>query len=163
MDSIYSHSYHDEETDEVVEVWLEQGEVRNAPPRFQRGSGVGRHLIRRPRGGRPHGGALRPRSGSGGGVVRDPRRPMPRPVPGQVDDGDYISIRKGAIAEIVPALGQLAASFLGRPDAPRAVGDDVSDRNNASKHRAALAEHQQNQTRILALTDLGARVLKLVL
>jgi hypothetical protein len=53
--------------------------------------------------------------------------------------------------------------FLVRPEAPQAVGDDVIDRDNAAMHRDALAQHQQNMTRALALTKLAARAVRLLL
>ena len=73
----------------------------------------------------------------------------------------HVVIEKRAIAEMVPAVGQLWASFLGRPEMPEATGNDIIDRNNAAMHRDSLAMHQQSQTRILALTDLASRVIKL--
>jgi hypothetical protein len=75
--------------------------------------------------------------------------------------GEYVTIKKSAIAEIIPGLGRLWAAFLGMPQAPLAVGEDKTDRDNAAMHREALARHQQNQTRILALTDLASRAVKL--
>ena len=44
---------------------------------------------------------------------------------------------------------------------PAMIGDDIIDRTNSTLHRDALAMHQQNQTRILALTELAARAAKL--
>ena len=77
------------------------------------------------------------------------------------EQAGYFAIKKDALAEIIPSLGQVWASFLGRPELPKAVGNDTIDRDNAALHRDALAHHQQNQTRILALTDLAARAVKL--
>ena len=139
-------------------------EQRNATPRDHRGSGLGRVLLAH----RRSGDRQRPDRRPGGRplIMRDrgDRRPRPRPGPDRddiEDQGDFIAVRKGAVAELIPVAGQLWASFLGRPEAPQAVGDDIVDRNNASMHREALALHQQNQTRILALTDLAARAVKL--
>ena len=115
--------------------------------------------------------------GRGRGRERDFRRrrpyppPRPRPVPPvysqptprhsqKREDEDHIAIRKSALLELIPSVGKVWASFLGIPDSPQATGDDVTDRNNASDHREALARHTQNQTRILALTDLAAKAVK---
>lgn len=79
------------------------------------------------------------------------------------DAGEFFAIRKTVLADLLSAAGPIWASFLMAPEPPKAVGDDVVDRDNASMHRQALAQHDQNQTRILALTDLAARVAKLFL
>ena len=79
------------------------------------------------------------------------------------DAGEYFAIKKSALAEIIPAVGQIWASVLVPPEAPKAIGDDIVDRDNASMHRQALAKHDQNQTRILALTNLVARAAKVFL
>jgi hypothetical protein len=123
--------------------------------------------------------ATRPPGGMFGGivpprqvVVRDPGPPqiVPPRVPARpttparpigFEHGEYLTIKKSAIAEILPSLGHLWAAFLGMPQAPQAVGEDKTDRDNAAMHRDALARHQQNQTRILALTDLASRAVKL--
>ena len=135
-----------------------------------RAPGRGGPPARRPRPGGFNRPAPRPRWPQSPMVVRDPgpRRPY-RPVPGHgpapdtMMQGEYLSIKKSTLAELVPAAGQLWASFLARPEMPQASGNDIIDRDNASMHREALAMHQQNQTRILALTDLAARVAKLIL
>jgi hypothetical protein len=78
-------------------------------------------------------------------------------VPVRTGD-DELVVSKGAIAELIPAIGQVWASFLGLPEQPKATGSDVIDRNNAAMHRDALARHQQSQTRILALTMVAERL-----
>jgi hypothetical protein len=119
------------------------------------------------------------RNASPGGIV-PPRQLMlrdddlPQTVPQRIvvtstrpawpvgfERGNYLAIKKSAIVEILPSLGHLWAAFLGMPQAPQAVGEDKIDRDNAAMHREALARHQQNQTRILALTDLASRAVKL--
>lgn len=169
----HSHTYTDPETGELVDVMIadpdDGPEYRNARDgRDHRGGGAGGLPGRRPPW-RPHG---LPGSRPDRVFVRHPQprpesgpiapRPAPVPVPAPMP-GDVIAIPKSAIAELIPALGQVWASFLGLPEAPHAIGDDVVDRNNATMHRAALATHTQNQTRILALTDLASRALRLVL
>ena len=90
----------------------------------------------------------------------DPIVPVsPAPTPVQSSD-EYLAIKKSAVADILLAGGKVWASFLARPNPPAAVGDDIVDRDNATMHRDALAMHQQNQTRILALTDLVSRAVK---
>lgn len=156
----YSHSYQDPHTGDIVDVMVDD-EYRNGP-RDHRGGG-GRTILHRPR--REftpppaQGGIVPPRIRERGEVVRH-HGSAPQPHPGQT--GDYLAIPKAALVEIIPTLGQVWASFLGRPDMPQAVGDDVIDRDNAAMHRDALAMHQQNQTRIQALTDLAARAVRLL-
>ena len=120
----------------------------------------------------------RPRPSRRPGTIR-PRYPSPRGPAGPIgpagpvvaveptgpvhDHGDYVAIKKDVVAELVPIIGKAYASFLARPEPPSATGDNIVDRDNASMHRDALALHQQNQTRILALTDLVARAAKLFL
>jgi len=168
---IYSHSYEDPETGELIDVMLDEGSdhYRNAGPRERRADrrrSPGRPRPR-PYSGHPHdsGRRLQPRGRAL--VVREPRptrQPMMAPPPGMSpQSGEYFAIKKSTLAELAPAVGQICASFLGRPEAPRAVGDAVIDRDNAAMHRDALAAHQQNQTRILALSDLAARAAKLFL
>jgi hypothetical protein len=180
----YSHSYEDPETGQLVDVMVDDGdEYRNATLRERPGaprdhrsqvtSSGGRrftppprHSSARPPG--PLGGGL---YGSGPLVGRDygqhslpPQRPPVVHAPAQpvgFEHGQYIAIKKSALAEIIPSVGHLWAAFLGMPAAPQAVGEDKVDRDNAALHRDALAKHQQNQTRILALTDLASRAVKL--
>ena len=98
-------------------------------------------------------------------------RPRPtRPVSPQrpdvamtYDDGEFFAIKKSVLAELIPAAGQVWASLLAPPEPPQAIGNHVIDRDNAAMHRQALAMHGQNQTRILALTNLAARAAKLFL
>ena len=105
--------------------------------------------------------------GHPGLIVRPPPappiRPAPQPAPQTTPEvgDDFVAIKKSAVAELLASVGPLWASVLARPQAPQAVGDDIIDRDNATMHRDALALHQQNQTRILALTDLAARAVKL--
>jgi hypothetical protein len=176
----YSHSYEDPDTGQLVDVMVEDGydEYRNAVRDHRsQGSGIpaARPYMPPPR---MPGQATRPPGGMFGGivpprqvVVRDPGPPQivpPRPParptsarPIGFEHGEYLTIKKSAIAEILPSLGHLWAAFLGMPQAPQAVGEDKTDRDNAAMHRDALARHQQNQTRILALTDLASRAVKL--
>lgn len=80
--------------------------------------------------------------------------------------GDYVAIKRTTLmqlGELIPGVGRVWASFLGRPEAPKAIGNDIIDRDNAATHRDALAQHGQNQTRILALTELAGRALTLLL
>ncbi len=118
---------------------------------------------RPPRGG---GSAPRPRPPGSrpGGIVGRPVVVRPHPTADHAmmtDGGDYLSIKKSAIAQLIPIGGQIWASFLARPAPPLAVGNDIVDRDNATLHRDALAMHQQNQTRLLALSDLASRLVKL--
>jgi hypothetical protein len=174
----YSHSYEDPETGQLVDVMVDDGadEYRNASVRDHRAQGASpaprpympppRHPAQstRPPGGM-FGGIVPPRQV----VVRDPglpqtvpQRPPVRPTrPIGFEHGEYLTIKKSAIGEILPSLGHLWAAFLGIPQAPQAVGEDKTDRDNAALHRDALARHQQNQVRILALTDLASRAVKL--
>lgn len=173
----YSHSYEDPDTGDVVDVYDDDDgaeDYRNARPRHRRGRGFSGFAERaRPR--RPfphqHGGGIvrpapRPRDPAGPMVVR-PREPRPtRPAPAQgviQDGGEFYTIKKSVIAELLPAAGQVWASLLAPPEPPQAIGNDIVDRDNAAMHRQALAMHDQNQTRILALTNLASRVAKLFL
>lgn len=161
----HSHSYQDPDTGEIVDVIVDdEPEYRNAGRDHRadvpRSTAPPRHP------GHPGNLAPRPQHGSTGiparVIVRNPARPLPGQGPGY-NAGEYFAIKKSAIADVIPAVGQVWASFLGRPAMPQAVGDDVIDRNNAALHRDALAKHQQNQTRITALTDLAARAARLLL
>lgn len=167
----YSHTYFDREIGDYVDVHDDDEhdvDYRNAGPNFlphRRGRGF-RRLISR-RGERPGNIAIRPRPdnpprlpGRRPVVVREPEVAEPL-VPSAPDLDGHIVVNKTALANLVPAAGQVWASFLIPPDAPKATGDDIVDRDNAAMHRQALAAHQQNQTRILALTDLAARAVKL--
>lgn len=93
-------------------------------------------------------------------VIRASQRPRPVVV---AQTPDRISIRKDAVIELLPMVGQVWAAFLGMPDAPAIENDDRIDRENAAAHRQALAQHQQNQTRILALTNLATRAANLMI
>jgi len=155
----YSHSYQDPLTGDIVDVHVDD-DYRNGP-HDHRAGGV-RTVLHRPRldFSRPPGnsGVVPPRIHDRGEVVRYHGN-APQSHPGQ--SGEYLAIPKTALVELIPTLGQVWASFLGRPGMPQAVGDDVIDRDNAAMHRDALAMHQQNQTRIQALTDLAARAARL--
>jgi hypothetical protein len=156
-----SQYFENPETGEVFEL-ITEPEYRNAG-RDHRGSGSRPGI--RPLGHRPppNMGGIRPRSSDRPDIVRhsgDGGRSVPtRPS----QSGEYVTIRKSALAEIIPSIGQVWASFLVRPETPQAVGDDVIDRDNAAMHRDALAQHQQNMTRALALTKLAARAVRLLL
>lgn len=157
-----SQYFENPETGEVFEL-ITEPDYRNAGPRDHRGSGS-RPAIRRI-GHRPPSsmGGIRPRSSDRPDIVRHPGDDD-RSVPAhRSQSGEYVSIRKSALAEIIPSIGQVWASFLVRPEPPQAVGDDVIDRDNAAMHRDALAQHQQNMTRALALTKLAARTVQLLL
>ena len=169
----HSHSYTDPDTGELIDVMIadpdDRADYRNGRDhRGHGGAGFGGH--HRPpwqHQGVPGGhGAPGGHGVPGGRGMPDRvivRHPVPTvPVPGQ-HTGDTITIPKSAVTAIIPALGQVWASFLGLPEAPHAIGNDVIDRNNAALHRDALATHAQNQTRILALTDLASRALRLML
>lgn len=166
MALIYQHSYEDPDTGEVIDVVEDDGDddddgddVRNArrlnrrrrPPR------------RRSRPGRPTGGNR---------SYYPPPRPLPPPVyagkpqviarpPVVTTSPEHVSIRKSALLELIPAAGKVWASFLGLPDAPRATGDNIVDRDNAAEHRESLAQHSQSQVRILALSELAAKAIKI--
>jgi len=111
----------------------------------------------------------RGRSSTRTAVPSRSRRAQPRSEPAivrraeQPVHSEYFSLKKSALVEMVPLAGQVWASFLGRPQMPAAVGDDIADRENAALHRDALARHQQMQHRIVALSDLAARALDMVL
>lgn len=169
--------YQDPETGEVFDYepepdssYRNAGGVRDHRPG---GGGGGRPYQQQNLPSRPNAGAPPPRAQShghqSGGVIRHPTHSRPvhsrpratHPAAAYDGNGDYMTIRKSAIIELLPIAGQLWASFLGRPDVPQAVGNDVIDRDNASMHRDALAMHQQNQTRILSLSDLASRVVKI--
>lgn len=165
----HSHSYQDPDTGEIIDVIVDdEPEYRNAGRDHRadvpRSTAPPRHP------GHPGNPASPPRHGSTGiparVIVRNPGPPA-RPLPGQgpagYDAGEYLAIKKSALADVIPAVGLVWASFLGRPAMPQAVGDDVIDRDNAALHRDALAKHQQNLTRIEALTDLAARAARLLL
>ena len=158
-----SQYFENPETGEVFEL-ITEPDYRNAGNRDHRGSGSRpaiRRIGHRPP---PNMGGIRPRSSDRPDIVRhsgDDARPLPAPR-GQ-SSGEYVTIRKSALAEIIPRIGQVWASFLVRPEPPQAVGDDIIDRDNAAMHRDALAQHQQNQTRALALTQLAARAVRLLL
>jgi hypothetical protein len=179
----YSHSYEDPDTGQLVDVMVsENDEPRNVRVGFR---DLMRQRQRDNRDRRDH--RSRPRTGGGGTrvVVRPsgghplapvgPTGPMgpqyghigpygyvgPASGSGVSVHGDFVTVKKSALTELIPAVGKVWASFLGRPEPPTAVGDDVVDRDNAAAHRDALARHQQNQTRILALSDLAERALKL--
>ena len=162
----YSHTYQDPETGDLVDVMVAE-EPRNAPFRPFPGGIVPRHA-RPQRPYHPPPGNVRPRPvhrPQSGGIVPDRLYTAHRGPTGRHDaaapvHGEYLSIKKAAFAELIPAAGQLWASFLGLPDKPKAIGDDIVDRDNALMYSEALATHQQNQTRILALTDLAARAIK---
>lgn len=166
----YSHSYIDKETGNVIDVYDDDHEpidpYRNAGPEVRRRGRGFREVIEHAQVGiprpRPRPGHRPPRSPGQQPIVREPYdRPMPVPRP-PVQDGGF-SIDKSIVADVVPTVGKVWASFLLPPDMPPATGDDIADRDNASMHRQALTEHQQNQTRILALTELAGRVIKMVL
>ena len=178
MSTYYSHSYEDPESGEVIDVMEaiddddddddDAEDVRNARPRG-RGRGRGRRRPgRRPRRSRRPGRAMYPRPPV---YQPPPRPPQPaQPSPGAIAvrpskpvvvSGDHLSVRKSALIEFIPAVGKLWASFLGKPNKPIATGDNITDHNNASEHREALADHAQNQTRILALSDLAAKAVKM--
>lgn len=158
MSIYYSHSYADPDTGDVVDVMVDNDDdddgLRNAAPRPRRPTVV-RQPYRRPS--PPV--QVRPRpqapvyTGSPAPIVRY----EPQAV---VMSGEHISIRKGALLELIPAIGKIWASFLGMPAQPKATGNDLVDRDNAAAHRDALAQHAQNQTRILALSELASQAVK---
>lgn len=157
----YSHSYLDPETDEIIHVMIEpDSEHRNAPPRARGAPPRADQIPGRHHGAGHHQGPGFPNRPQGGRIIR--RGPAPYPI-GPTRSSEYLTVRKSAIAELLPIAGKLWASFLTPPDPPQAVGDDIVDRDNASMHRQALSTHQQNQTRILALTDLAHRAVTLFL
>lgn len=143
----YSHSYVNPETGQLVDVMVDEDPTRNARRHVEAPPSVS--AVSRP--------------GAGGFYARPMMPHFPRPpvqVAQPVQTGPaYLSVRKADLLELVPAIGAIWASVLVLPDAPVATGDDVIDRNNATMHREALARHQQSQTRILALTELGRRLI----
>ena len=167
MEYGYSHTYEDPELIEVMvpvdddldddDEGDDAGGLRNARRRSHRSrSSRGRRTRRtdRPR----SRGTIRRRTGRYQPQLPE-RVEHGGPVVARDPDGEYFAIKKSAIADLLPAVGMVWASFLGTPQAPRATGDDITDRDNASSHRESLAQHQQNQTRILALTELAGRAL----
>ena len=167
MDYIYSHDYEDPETGELVEVVVRDDDDDELEIRNARGRGpIGRRVpasrvparYQRPRVERYPAPRRRPRV-----PVRVERRTpvVVRERPSVARDGQYFSIKKSAIGELIPAAGKVWASFLGTPVGPQATGNDIVDRDNATVHRDALAKHQQNQVRILALTELASRAFNL--
>ena len=170
MALIYRNSYEDPDTGEVIDVMTtddyddddyddEADDFRNAR-RLSRRRGPPRRRSKRP---------LRPYRPGYPSYYPPPRPPAygggrptviapPKPV---TTSPDHVSIRKSALVELVPAVGKVWASFLGIPDAPRATGDDIVDRDNAADHRESLARHSQSQVRILALSDLAAKAFKI--
>ncbi len=166
------HLYEDPDTGELFDVVEDDDDIdyRNARRKVRLGDrgGFGRskrslqrhggHRLDRSPGGLMGGhrpGSYRDRPGF---FPHGPGMPMGPIVP---PEGQYLSIKKSSVAELLPGVGKVLASFLGRPQPPQAVGDDKVDRDNATLHRDALAKHEQNQARILALTDLAARAVKL--
>ena len=125
---IYSHSYEDPDTGELVDVMVDEdgGEAyRNARPREHRGNSGRRPpgFGRGPRNpfGHQHGGgnirpAPRPRDPGQTMIVRPrPTRPVSpqRPdVAMTYDDGEFFAIKKSVLAELIPAAGQVWASLL---------------------------------------------------
>ena len=79
------------------------------------------------------------------------------------DDGEYVAIRKEAVASLLPIIGELCAAYLGRPDMPRPTGDHNTDFTNEALHRDALASHSQQRDRIRAIAGLAERAAKLML
>ena len=165
MEYGYSHTYEDPETGELIEVMVpvddedddddEVTGLRNARQRSHRSRSSRGRRTRRTQ--RPQSrGTIRRRTGRYQPQLPE-RVEHGGPVIARDPDGEYFAIKKSAIADLLPAVGMVWASFLGTPQAPRATGDDITDRDNASSHRESLAQHQQNQTRILALTELAGR------
>ncbi len=156
----HSQYYENPDTGAVVEVSVQEVEApRNARPKDDHGRQRDRQRWR------PSDMHQRERPGR-----REPSfvpvqvgtQPQTAPVAQANIGDDYVSIRKGALVEIIPIVGQVYASFLGLPALPTATGDHLVDRDNAALHRDALARHHQNQTRILALSDLAARAVSLM-
>ena len=160
-----AYTYEDPETGDLIDVIDaddddddDDDELRNARPRRRSPRSRGRGRSRGRRYSRPSRRYTPPRRSQA--PARTESR-APAVVREQAPKGEYFSVKKGAIAEIMPAVGKVWASFLGTPNMPRATGNDIADRDNASAHRDSLAKHQQNQTRILALTELAGRALTL--
>ncbi|MCG8422061.1 MAG: hypothetical protein MJE77_29410 [Proteobacteria bacterium] len=204
MSLIYSHSYEDPDTGQIMDVMIPEDddddddivEYRNARVRVRdhRSQTSSGHPRSRPPASHPPAPRPRPRpqprpqpsnpspsagrpysdhnsGGAGNEIVSVSRGHASgggydagggyAPGGGYVSNSDYFSISKNALVEFIPAVGKVWASFLGVPDKPEATGDHVTDRNNAAEHREALAKHSQNQTRILALSDLAAKAIHL--
>lgn len=96
-----------------------------------------------------------------------PRPPQSSPAghggPNVQANGEFVSVRKEAIAGLIPLAGEFAASYLGRPAMPQPSGDPNIDFANAALHRDALALHGQNRDRIRVLSNLAERAVKLMM
>lgn len=167
--SQFSHSFRDATTGELYDVYhAPETELRNGPRdhrsnRPPSSGGIPTRAVSapRPRGsGGYYANAFRPRTG---GLVPHHGNPAVSMAQATAPAGEFLAIKKSALVDLLPAAGALWASVLSPPDRPAAIGNDVVDRDNASLHREALALHQQNQTRILALTDLAARAARIIL
>jgi hypothetical protein len=166
-DLVHSHTYEDPVTGRLVDVLMpddDAGYYRNAQvndhrrPPHHGGSSPG-VVPPRTRSVPPSAGHAMPVA-SRPVVVRSPgARPVVHAYPQQEPLG---TINATTIAKLAPIVGQLCAAFLGRPNPPEIVGSDRIDRENAALHRDALAAHQQNQARILALSDLVGRGIEIV-
>jgi len=161
MSTRYSHTFVDPDTGQVVDVLVDDDDdgYRNAGPRDHRQNMGGRGwLPPRPTV------AMQPRP------AQPPARPVysspvvvrhPMQSPAAQPSGEYLSIRKAAVAEIIPTAGMLWAAFLGMPGRPIATGDNKIDHDNQTMHAEALARHHQSQERIKAVSDLAGRMIKL--
>ena len=97
---------------------------------------------------------------------REPTIVRTSPTEGRVNaraDGEYFSVKKEVVAELIPTLGELASASLGRPDMPRYTGDPSTDYANAALHREALALHDQTRERIRVTSNLIERFAKVVM
>lgn len=91
----------------------------------------------------------------------NPRQPQPS---GTVNtSGEYLAIKKDVIGDLLPMAGKIWAALLGQPGRPEYTGDPRSDFTNAALHREALAQHEQSQLRIMTVSDVAGRVLKLLM
>jgi len=153
MPHVYSHSYHDPETGQLVDVLIQEDDAahyRNAAERSGSRIAV------------PRRGVPTPRSRGQGDRQSTRAIVVRQPDAAPVSD-DYFRLKKDAIVEIVPLVGKVWSSFLGRPDMPTPTGDHIVDRENAALHRDALAQHQQAQHRIEALSQIAGRALDMLL
>ena len=171
MKTTHLGTFTDQETGDELELHFDPDghnpNVRNAPRDHRPGSPGGSK-------------SFMPTHGAGFSLVRNPPPRTPatrdpekthhpratdpgRPARNVTSDGEYLAIKKEALVDLISIAGDAYASFLARPDVPRATGDNKTDFDNAALHRDALALHDQNRDRIRTISGLVERTARLLL